>query len=228
MESRGCIVLIRHGQTEWSLSGQHTGRTDMQLTPAGAADAAALRPVLRRCDFGLVLISPLRRARDTARMAGLSGQTDADLLEWDYGAWEGRTSANIRGDLKDPSWTIWNRPIPSGATPGEQCEDVATRARRVLGRCTPVLESGEDCVLVAHGHLLRILTATWLGMPAIGGRLFTLDAGSLSRLGFENQQEVILSLNARPDRPSRSSPPPPPLHGGAGGTPRPGAPHPHM
>jgi len=192
------IVLIRHGETQWSRSGQHTGRTDIPLTAAGEERADRLRSALGRHDFGLELCSPLLRARDTAERAGLTPEIDADLLEWDYGAWEGRTTTSIRADLGDPNWVIWDHLVPPGATPGEQPEDVAVRVRRVLERCGPVLDAGHDCALVAHGHVLRILTATWLGLPAIDGRLWALEAGFISALGFERDQRVIDRWNAAP------------------------------
>lgn len=193
----GVIVLVRHGETEWSRSGQHTGLTDLPLTEKGRADAARLSPHLAGRSFGLVLISPLGRARDTARLAGLSGETDADLVEWDYGAYEGRRTADIRQDLDDPSWTIWRDPIPPGETPGEQPTEVAVRATRVIERCLPVLAAEQDVALVAHGHFLRMLTATWLDLPAVDGRLFALDAGGLGALGFEHEQRVVRTWNSQ-------------------------------
>jgi probable phosphoglycerate mutase len=199
-EVPGQIVLIRHGQTLWSLSGQHTGRTDIPLTPDGESRADALAPALSHRSFGLQLCSPLQRAQQTALRAGLAPTLDADLLEWDYGAWEGRTTSDIRQELGDENWVIWDHPIPSGETPGEQPDDVAARTQRVIDRCLPVLEAGQDCVLIAHGHVLRILTATWLGLPAIDGRLWTLDAGCVSTLGFERTQHVITHWNVDPSR----------------------------
>lgn len=192
----GVIVLVRHGETEWSRSGQHTGRTDLPLTEKGRSDAAKLSPHLSARRFGLVLISPLSRAQETARLAGLSGESDPNLLEWDYGAYEGRRTADIREDIGDPTWTIWRDPIPPGESPGEQPEEVAARAQLVIDRCLPVLAQDQDVALVAHGHLLRMLTATWLDLPAVDGRLFALDAGALSSLGFEHEQHVIRSWNA--------------------------------
>lgn len=190
------IVLIRHGETAWSLTGQHTGRTDIPLTAAGEERARALSTRLAGHSFGLQLCSPLMRARRTAELAGLSPVLDDDLTEWDYGAWEGRTTAQIREELEDPDWVVWDHPVPSGATPGEQPADVALRAARVIERCLPVLDSGQDVALIAHGHFLRILTATWLGLPADCGRLFALDAGALSTLGFERAQRVITNWNS--------------------------------
>ena len=191
------IWLIRHGETQWSRSGQHTGRTDIPLTAQGERNADAVRAELAGMTPGLVLCSPLSRARETARRAGLTPDdiTD-DLLEWDYGAWEGRTTAEFRAATGDPHWLIWDHRIPPGDTPGEQLTDVAARVTRVIDRCLPVLDSGQDCVLVAHGHVLRILTATWLGLPPIDGRLFALDPARLSSIGFEHETHVIRSWNA--------------------------------
>lgn len=190
------LWLVRHGETEWSRTGRHTGRTDVPLTIAGEAAANAVGRELTGINPGLVLCSPLLRARDTARRAGLAPQIDADLLEWDYGAWEGRTTAEIRADLGDPGWRIWEHPIPIGDTPGEQLADVGERVERVISRCRPVLADGRDCMLVAHGHVLRILTARWLGLEPIAGRLFALDPARLSALGFEHEQSVIRHWNA--------------------------------
>jgi broad specificity phosphatase PhoE len=137
------------------------------------------------------------RALDTARRAGLvPDEITGDLREWDYGAWEGRTTAEIRAELADPTWLVWDHPVPAGQTPGEQLDEVAVRVDRVIDRCAPVLAAGGDCVLVAHGHVLRILTARWLGLPPLAGRLFALDPARISALGFEHEQQVIRSWNA--------------------------------
>jgi broad specificity phosphatase PhoE len=194
------IVVLRHGETEWSKSGQHTGRTDIPLTRNGRKRAAEVAPLLKHRAFGLVLTSPMERARDTALLAGLTPDgTDEDLFEWDYGVWEGRTTADIRVELHDPNWVIWDHPVPSGKTPGESTDDVARRCARVLARCAPQLAAGRDCALVAHGHVLRILTATWLGLPSTGGRLFALDPGAVSCLGFEREQHVLTGWNLTPE-----------------------------
>ena len=194
------IVLIRHGETEWSKSGQHTGRTDIPLTRNGRKRAAELEPLLRHRAFGLTLSSPMERARDAAALAGLKPDgIDNDLVEWDYGAWEGRTTPDIRVELGDPNWVIWDHPIPPGKTPGETTDEVALRCHRVIERCLPVLDAGRDCALVAHGHVLRILTATWLGLHSDAGRLFMLEAGALSSLGFERTQHVITGWNQTPE-----------------------------
>lgn len=191
------IWLIRHGETEWSRTGRHTGSTDVPLTAQGQKDADAVRAEVAGLTPGLVLCSPMQRARETARRAGLvpDDVTD-DLREWDYGAWEGRTTAEIRADLGDPTWLVWDHPIPPGATPGEQLDAVAARVGRILDRCAPVLADGRDCVLVAHGHVLRILTARWLDLPPVDGRLFALDPARISALGFEHEQHVITAWNA--------------------------------
>jgi broad specificity phosphatase PhoE len=188
----GRLILIRHGETEWSRNGRHTGRTDIPLTSDGEARARTLVDRLMTFDPALVLCSPLERARRTAELAGLTPSALVDdLLEWDYGDWEGITTPQIREQLGDPSWTIWARPIPGG----EQAEDVAVRTARVIRRVLPILGEGRDAVLVAHGHLLRILTATWLGLPAVDGRLWILDAGSVSLLGYERDQRAIVAWN---------------------------------
>lgn len=189
------IILIRHGQTEWSESGQHTGRTDIPLTDRGRAQADALAARLADREFGLILASPMDRAEETAHRAGLVPMSDPDLLEWDYGAWEGRTTAEIRAESGDPHWVIWDHPVPPGRTPGEGPDEVAVRAARVIARCLPELDRHRDCALIAHGHILRILTATWLGLPADAGRLFALAPATISALGFEREQRVIAAWN---------------------------------
>lgn len=194
--STGRILLVRHGETEWSRAGRHTGQTDIPLTADGERKAASLHPRFAELHPDLILCSPLSRAQRTAELAGLwPAQTDDDLLEWDYGAWEGRTTAEIREELGDPAWTVWSQSIPSGASPGEQPEDVAVRSMRVIKRCQPILSAGGTCALIAHGHLLRMLTATWLGLPARDGRLWVLDAGAVSVLGYEREQHAILAWN---------------------------------
>ncbi|MDP2012637.1 MAG: histidine phosphatase family protein [Actinomycetota bacterium] len=192
----GQIFLVRHGQTEWSRSGRHTGRTEIPLTEQGESAARAVALVLPK-DPDLVLCSPLQRAQQTAALAGLViTETVPDLLEWDYGAWEGLTTAEIRARLNEPDWTIWAEPIPAGATAGEQLAEIQVRTTRVIEKCLPVVEAGGVCVLVAHGHVLRILTATWLCLEPIDGRLFALDPATVSILGFEHEQRVIRTWNA--------------------------------
>ena len=188
----GRITLLRHGETAWSKSGQHTGRTDIPLTPAGEDAARAVAGHLPT-NPALVLVSPLSRAQETAQLAGLTDLvTDADLLEWDYGDWEGLTTPQIRQSLSDPSWLIWDHEIPNG----EQLDEVRARVQRVIDRCMPYVQEGQDVILAAHGHVLRILTATWLGLAPIDGRLFALEPARISSLGFEHEQRVITEWNA--------------------------------
>lgn len=184
--------MLRHGETAWSVSGQHTGRSDIALTDNGRAAAAALAPHLAGHQFAWIACSPLQRARDTAQLAGLTPDVYLDdLLEWDYGALEGRTTAEIRAELDDPGWVVWDAHIPPGRTPGEQPEEVGRRCQRVIDACLPHVDSGQDVALVAHGHLLRMLTATWLHLEPRAGRLFKLETGTVSALGFERTQRVI-------------------------------------
>ncbi len=192
----GRIYLLRHGETEWSKTGRHTGRTDILLTEDGRRRAAQVAPMIADVQFALVLCSPLSRARDTAALAGLTPDAlDDDLLEWDYGVFEGRTTADIRAESGNPDWLIWDSPIPEGEMP----EDVAVRARRVLEKVAPVTADGRNVMLVAHGHFHRILTATYLGLPADAGRLFALDAGAVGVLGHERVQPVLSGWNISPD-----------------------------
>lgn len=184
--------LIRHGETEWSRSGQHTGRTDIPLTVQGERQAALLGRRLAGRKFALVLTSPLRRARETCRLAGYAAaaRDEPDLVEWDYGEYEGRTTAQIREEV--PGWTIWE----GGVRGGETAEQVGARCDRVIARCAEV---GADVALFAHGHVLRILAARWLGLPAVGGRYLALDTASLSVLGHEHEAHVIRQWNERFD-----------------------------
>ncbi len=185
------IVLVRHGQTEWSASGRHTGKTDIPLTEVGRAQAAALATALGRYRFERILTSPRVRAMDTCRLAlpGAPAQVDPDLEEWDYGDYEGMTSAQIRQTV--PGWTVWTHPVPGG----ESAADVARRADAVLMRCR---EAGGDVLLVAHGHLLRVLAARWLELDATCGRLFILDPATLSVLGHDRGVAALASWNAPP------------------------------
>jgi broad specificity phosphatase PhoE len=182
------LWLIRHGETEWSLSGAHTSRTDIPLTERGKQRAAKIRDYLAQRKFSLVLNSPLQRARETCRIAGYAdvAQIEENLREWDYGIFEGRTTADIRRD--QPDWSIWDSPIPEG----EPVEHVAARAQKVIDRA---LQAGGDVALFAHAHILRILAATWLGLEPRGGRLFALGTGSVSTLGYERETRVISTWN---------------------------------
>ena len=190
----GELILIRHGETEWSRTGRHTGRTDVPLTDAGLAAAARLAPALAEQPLAAAFSSPASRARVTAELAGLTAMVDPDLQEWDYGGYEGLTSAQISASR--PGWSLWRDGIIRGdaAHPGETVQQVGARADAVLGRVRSPLARG-DVALVAHGHLLRVLTARWLGLAADGGRLFRLDTGTVSRLGAEHNDPVISSWN---------------------------------
>ena len=194
----GELILLRHGETEWSKRGCHTGRTDVPLTPYGEEMATRLAPALAKRDIAAVFSSPAERARRTTELAGLAGaRPDPDLWEWDYGGYEGRTTAQIRAQR--PGWYLWrDGVIPGDANhPGETAEQVAARADAVLARARPLLDGG-DVALVAHGHLLRILTARYLALAPADGRLFRLDTGTLSTLGTEHAEPVITSWNVPP------------------------------
>jgi broad specificity phosphatase PhoE len=182
------VVLVRHGETEWSRDGRHTGRTDVPLTERGEAQARAVGAALRGRSFALVLSSPLQRALETARLAGFSPEVREELAEWDYGAYEGRTTPEIRQEVAD--WTIWGY----GAPGGERPEQVGARADRVVAELRGVGVDG-DALVFAHGHLLRVLTARWLELPPADGRLFALDSGTLGTLGYEREQSVIRRWN---------------------------------
>lgn len=184
MSSRA--VLLRHGATEWSLSGQHTGRTDLPLVPEGEAQAKAVGQLLAGFTFAQVLASPLQRAMVTGRLAGFDPEAEPDLMEWDYGAYEGRTTPEIW--VERPGWNLWTDGVPDG----ERAADVGHRADRVIER---VRQTEGDTLLVAHGHLLRVLAARWVGLPPAGGRLLSLDAGSTSVLGWERDTPVVLAWN---------------------------------
>ncbi|MET8158649.1 histidine phosphatase family protein [Sphaerisporangium sp. NPDC005289] len=189
------LILLRHGETEWSRDRRHTGRTDLPLTPKGEDQARALAPALKDRTFSLVLVSPAERARYTAELAGLTGvATDPDLWEWDYGGYEGITTADIR--VERPGWYLWrDGVIPGDAEhPGETIEQVAERADRVIARVRGV----EGTVaLVAHGHFLRVLTARWLELPPREGRHFVLDTGTISALGYEHGEPALTRWNAQ-------------------------------
>ena len=196
----GELILVRHGQTEWSQAGKHTGRTDIPLTARGEAAAAKLAPQLAERQIRAVFTSPAKRAVRTAELAGLTGGTpDPDLWEWDYGGYEGRTTAEIQRER--PGWFLWRDGVTPGGPghPGETIAQVGARADAVLGRVRPLLAGpGGDVVLVAHGHILRVLTARWLGLDPAGGRLFKLDTGTISTLGTEHGEPVITSWNVPP------------------------------
>jgi probable phosphoglycerate mutase len=194
----GDLILLRHGETEWSLAGKHTGRTDIPLTPRGEAAAAALAPQLAQRNITAVFTSPAQRAILTAELAlgpiAATAKIDPDLWEWDYGGYEGLTTPEIREE--QPDWYLWRDGVIPGDEdhPGETVQSVGERTDRVLSRARPLLDDG-DVVLVAHGHVLRVLTARWLGLEPVGGRLFSLSTGTVSTLGSEHDEPVILTWN---------------------------------
>ncbi len=182
------LWLIRHGETAWSLSGQHTSRTDIPLTDHGRVRAEEIRHYLGGRPFALVLTSPRQRAKETCRIAGYSecAEIDDNLAEWDYGSYDGRTTADIRAER--PGWSIWE----DGVLDGETIEQVAARAEAVIERS---LAAGGHVALFSHAHFLRILAATWLNLDPRAGKYFALGTGSISRLGFERENRVVLSWN---------------------------------
>jgi probable phosphoglycerate mutase len=182
------IYLARHGETAWSLSGQHTGRTDLPLTERGERNARALGKRLRGLNFAKVFTSPLRRAVRTCELAGFGGtaQSDPDLVEWDYGEYEGRRTAEIHAER--PDWLLFRDGCPGGEAP----DQVGARADRVIARLRPV---EGDVLLFSSGHFLRVLTARWLSLDAAAGRYFLLGTASLSALGYEhNRAEPAIRL----------------------------------
>ncbi|MGG5257074.1 histidine phosphatase family protein [Phycicoccus avicenniae] len=195
----GRLVLVRHGETEWSATGRHTGRTDVPLTDRGEAQARSLRPALEQMTVAGSWCSPLARARRTAELAGLTPEPDADLLEWDYGGWEGLTTPEIRERTGDAAWTVFRDGVVPGATPGETVEEVSARASRVLARVEPSLAEG-DVVLVAHGHLLRILAATRLRQEPRFAAHLLLEPATLCLLDEEHGLPVVRGWNIEPPR----------------------------
>jgi broad specificity phosphatase PhoE len=182
------IVLVRHGETEWSRAGKHTGRTDVPLTERGRREAEAVGADLQGRRFALVLTSPLARAAETCRLAGLGEVAEKrdDLMEWDYGAYEGRETIDIREE--HPGWTLWRDGVPEGETIAE----VQARADRVIAELRSV---AGDVAVFAHGHLLRVVAARWLGLEPAAGRLLALDPATISILGYERETPVIRMWN---------------------------------
>ena len=194
------IVLVRHGETEWSRDGRHTGRTDLPLTENGRRQAELLRGALAEWGFAQVLSSPLQRALETCRLAGLrdSAQTTDDLRAWDYGEYEGITTAQIRESR--PDWYLWRDGCPGG----EQAVDVGRRVDRVIAS----LGEG-DVALFAHGHVLRVLAARWIGLEPEAGALLALGTGTLSVLGYERETRVVRRWNSPVLGAGRTPPPAP-------------------
>jgi broad specificity phosphatase PhoE len=183
----GEIWLVRHGETEWTGTGQHTSRTDVPLTDAGREQARLLGARLGARGFALVLSSPLSRAVDTCRLAGYGDAVEItdDLREWEYGEYEGRTTIDIRKER--PGWTVW-----MGSPGGESLDSAGARARRVLERAAG---AGGDAVLFSHGHFLRVLGACWIGLPPAGGRLLVLGTAAICVLGYERETRVLREWN---------------------------------
>ncbi|GAB2911660.1 acid phosphatase [Rhodococcus aerolatus] len=191
------VILLRHGQTEWSQSGQHTGTTDIPLTEDGVAQARAAADLVTalELDHPTVITSPRRRATRTAELAGLDvDEQTEDLAEWDYGEYEGLTTPEIRETV--PGWTVWTHPCPGGET----AEQVQARADRILGRARAVLLDG-DVVLVGHGHFSRALLARWVGMGVTAGIHFGMSPAGLAVLGQEHGQDQIVAMNITPALP---------------------------
>jgi len=188
------LWLVRHGETEWSRSWRHTSVTDIELTDAGREQARSLRPLLTGVGFDRIWSSPRRRALETAELAGCAPEVVEDLVEWDYGDYEGITTAEIRETV--PGWTIWSHPTPGGETAarvGERLDRVVERARAAGGRT----------LVFAHGHSLRVLAARWLGLDVADGRVFLLDTGTYSVLGDDRGQPVVVQWNVH-DRAARA------------------------
>lgn len=182
------VVLVRHGETEWSRTGQHTGLTDIPLTTVGRRQAERLGARLEAWSFARVLSSPLQRSRETARLAGLGTAVELvpALREWDYGRYEGRTTADIRTER--PGWSLWRDGTPGG----ERAEEVAARVEEVV---SALRHRPGDVAVFAHGHVLRVLTARWLGLAPSEGRLFALGTATVSVLGYERETPVVLRWN---------------------------------
>ena len=187
---RATLVVVRHGATEWSRNGRHTGRTDVPLLPEGEDQARATGAVLAGRPFDLVLTSPLERARRTCELAGYGdvAEVDPDLLEWDYGDYEGVTSAEIRQTV--PAWTVFTGACPGG----ESIDEVAARADKVIAR---VLATGGRCAVFGHGHSLRVLAARWCELAPVEGRRFVLDTATFNQLGWEHETRTIHIWNSR-------------------------------
>lgn len=181
------IVLVRHTETAWSLSGQHTGRTDLELTDEGRRKARRLADELAGRRFDLVLTSPLQRAAETCRIAGYADVAEVrdELVEWDYGDAEGRTTSDVRADR--PGWELWTDGAPGGESPAE----VEARVDRLVAELADRCAEGEDVAIFSHGHLLRALAVRWVGLPIAAGRLLRLSTGTISTLGWKRELQVV-------------------------------------
>ncbi len=188
MNNRQTVFLIRHGKTSWTECGRHTGRTDIPLSWEGRREAAILKPVFEKVDICLVLSSPLKRAFETCEIAGLSERSrkEPDLMEWDYGGYEGLTTSEIRE--KVPFWTVFTHPVPGG----ENIEEVARRADRVIGE---IRQREGNIVIFSHGHFLRVMASRWLGMDPSFGRFFPLGTSTLSVFDYEHEYPAIRTWN---------------------------------
>ncbi len=184
----GEIWLIRHGETAWTVTGQHTGKRDIPMTETGESHAMAVGKFLNGKSFEMVLVSPLSRAQDTCRLAGYAKNAIvvSEIAEWDYGNYEGRTRQEIRQEI--PGWTIWSNGVPGGET----LEQVAQRAQRTIER---ILNAKGDVALFSHGHFLRVLACCWLGLAPVTAGLFMLDTASVSILGSESTRRVMKRWN---------------------------------
>ena len=181
------IVLCRHGETAWSLSGQHTGLTDLPLTQNGIQQAKILKSKLPAASWAAVYTSPLQRAKESCALAGFSGIIEPKAAEWNYGDYEGITSLEIA--KKDPHWNLFTKGAPHGETPA----DVGKRADQLIAEC---LEQKGDVLIFSHGHFLRVFAVRWIGLDVACGRLFGLDVASVSILGFDKGQRVIRTWNS--------------------------------
>ena len=191
------IVMVRHGQTAWSLSGQHTSVTDLPLTAVGEDEARDVGRALKEREFGLVLSSPRQRALHSAKLAGFADvvQVEPNLVEWDYGAYEGLTTKEIVAQL-GARWDLWSDGVPPGASPGEDAAEVQARARAVIARSMPELDAGRSVLLIAHAHILRAIAVAWVDLPAKDGTSFALSTSTVSELGFEHERHAIVKWNA--------------------------------
>lgn len=189
------LVLARHGETAWSRDGRHTGRTDIPLTDAGRDEARQLGELLAGRAFSWVMSSPLQRALETARLAGFGDrvEVDPDLVEWDYGIYEGRTRLDIAREI--PGWTVWSQPMIGG----ESLEALGDRADRVIARLLP---TGGDVLVFSHGHFLRVLAARWIEATAVTASRLELWTATISELGWEHERRVVEIWNSGPRRPS--------------------------